>query len=179
MLLDIGEKVVYPSQGPCLIDSIVEKIVAGEPVNFYRLIVLEDTRGELFVPLDKIRQLGIRQLVDKSRVPKLLKRLTKTTEMSKDWKQRARDTTKLLCSGEAFDLAEIVGSLTALSGKKPLSVSESWMLEKAKKLMICEISEVTGNPKTVTEKQVNLALNAHKPDVVEKTPMSLSAIHAV
>ena len=103
----------------------------------------------------------------------------KTIEMSKDWKQRAKDTSKLLCSGEAFDLAEIVGSLTALSERKSLSVSESWMLEKAKNLLVCEISEVMGNTKRIAEEQVDQALNARKTAIAEKLPKLLFPIHAV
>ena len=162
MILNVGKKVVYPCQGPCLIDSIVEKVIAGSPISFYRLIVLGDTRGELFVPVDKIQHLGIRLLIKKSEIPKLLARLMKTTEISKDWKQRANDIIRLLSSGSAFDLAEIVGSLTAMSERKSLSLRESWTLDKARKLMVCEISEVMGKTRGAAEVRVEQALKARK-----------------
>jgi RNA polymerase-interacting CarD/CdnL/TRCF family regulator len=54
----------------------------------------------------------------------------KTTRVAKDWKQRANDILRLFTSGSAFDLAEIVGSLTELNKTKTLSLRESWTLER-------------------------------------------------
>jgi len=55
-------------------------------------------------------------------------------------------------------LAEIVESLTELIETKPLSFGERGTLERAKRLLICEISEVTGTTKQEAEAQVDLAL---------------------
>src|SRR6185436_12693574 len=162
MILTVGNKVVYPGQGPCRVSSVVEKVVAGKPMNFYHLIVLNVAGGELFVPVDKVEATGIRLLLKRSEIPKLLGQLMKTTEIAKDWKQRTKDTLKLFSSGSAFDLAEIVESLTALSERKSLSVRESWSLEKARKLLVCEISEVMGKTTSVVEERVDQALNARK-----------------
>ena len=41
MTLTVGTKVIYPSQGPCLIDSIVQKEIGGHPVSFYQLALPE------------------------------------------------------------------------------------------------------------------------------------------
>ena len=125
MIMTVGSTVVYPCQGPCLVGAAVERLVAGEPRSFYRLIVLDDRGGELFVPVDKVQTIGIRPLVKRSDVLKLLGQLMKTSEMAKDWKQRADDILRLFTSGSAFDLAEIVGSLTELSKTKALSLRES------------------------------------------------------
>ena len=57
----------------------------------------------------------------------------KTSEMARDWKQRANDILRLFTSGSAFDLAEIVGSLTEFNKAKSLSLRESWTLAKDEK----------------------------------------------
>ena len=178
MILTVGNKVVYPCQGPCRIGSIVEKLVADKPVNFYHLVVLDVTGGELFVPLDKVQTTGIRLLLKKSEIPKLLRQLMMTIEITKDWKQRAKDVMKLFSSGSAFDLAEIVGLLTTLGERKSLSLRESWMLEKARKLLICEISEVMGKTRNATEEQIDQLLKARKPETVGKRPSIPSAVNA-
>lgn len=162
MVLSVGNKVVYPCQGPCLIGPVVRKVVDGRPIKFYHLALLDDRGGELFVPVDKAQAIGIRPLLDKSEIPKLLKRLKKTAGTVKGWKQRADDNFKLLTSGSAFDLAEIVESLTELSSRKALSFRESQTLEKARRLLICEISEVMGKTKSAAEAQVDKALKARK-----------------
>jgi CarD family transcriptional regulator, regulator of rRNA transcription len=94
VILTVGSKVVYPCQGPCLVGAVVERSVAGEPRSFYHLIVLDDSGGELFVPVDKVRAIGIRPLAQRSDIPKLLGHLMETTKVAKDWKQRANDILK-------------------------------------------------------------------------------------
>lgn len=160
MLLAIGNKVIYPSHGPCLVSSIVNKTVNEKPMSFYQLQVLNDHRGQLLVPVDKATVVGLRPLVNFPEIPALLEQLKKPSTASTDRKQRIRDNLKLLLSGSAFDLAEIVESLTELIETKPLSLGERGTLERAKRLLVCEISEVTGESKQVVEEQVERALTA-------------------
>jgi CarD family transcriptional regulator len=161
MILGIGNKVVHPSQGPCLIGAVVKKVVGGRQTSFYHLALLDESGDGLFVPLDKIRTVGIRQLVAKSEIPKLLGHLEKGGVTEKNWKQRAVDNAKLLSSGSAFDLAEVVESLTELSVKRTLSPRDRQTLDKARKRLICEIAEVTGDTKGVAGEQVDSALKKH------------------
>jgi RNA polymerase-interacting CarD/CdnL/TRCF family regulator len=170
VVLTVGSKVVYPCQGLCLVGAVVERLVAGEQRSFHHLVVLDDRGGELFVPVDKVQSIGIRPLVKRSDVLKLLGRLRKTSEMAKDRKQRADDILRLFTSGSAFDLVEIVGSLTELSKTKSLSIRESWMLARARTLLVCEISEVMGGPKSVAEEQVDQFLRTGKSVVVSGKP---------
>jgi RNA polymerase-interacting CarD/CdnL/TRCF family regulator len=98
--------------------------------------------------------------LNKPQIAKLLDRLKKPSTASTDRKQRVRDNSKLLLSGSAFDLAEIVESLTELIETKPLSFGERGTLERAKRLLVCEISEVTGESMQEAEEQVDRALIA-------------------
>jgi RNA polymerase-interacting CarD/CdnL/TRCF family regulator len=161
MTLTVGDKIVYPSQGPCLIGPIVERIIDDRPLMFYQLIVLNEG-GDLFVPIDKVKTVGIRLLLEESEIPRLLDQLKKPAKTTDGWKQRNLENLRLFASGSAFDLAEIVETLTELSEKKPLSFSECNKLERAKRLLICEISEVTGETKQKVEEQVDQALKARK-----------------
>lgn len=160
MILTSGNKVVYPSQGPCLIGPVIKKVIDGRPVSFYQLALLDDSGGELLVPIDKVQVIGIRPLLNRSDIPKLLDLLKEPAEEGKDWRQRADDNFKLLTSGSTFDLAQLVKSLTKLSEKRGLSFRESQMLERARKLLIGEISEVMGETKSAAEEHINNALTA-------------------
>ena len=162
MLLNVGNKVIYPSRGPCLIGPIVKKVVDGNPMSFYPLALLDDSGGELFVPVDKVQAIGVRLLLKRSEIPKLLGHLKKAAGTAKNWKQRTMDNIKLFASGSAFDLAEIVESLTNLSETKPLMLRDKQTLEKARKLLVCEISEVMGETISAAEEQVDKALNKRK-----------------
>ena len=162
MLLNVGNKVIYPSRGPCLIGPIVKKVVDGNPMSFYPLALLDDSGGELFVPVDKVQAIGVRLLLKRSEIPKLLGHLKKAAGTAKNWKQRTMDNIKLFASGSAFDLAEIVESLTNLSETKPLMLRDKQTLEKARKLLVFEISEVMGETISAAEEQVDKALNKRK-----------------
>lgn len=161
MRLEVGNKVIYPFQGPCVIGSIVEKIVADSPIKFYHLALL-DNGGQLLVPVDKAQAIGIRLLLKKSEIPTLLGGLMKMAEVTKDWKQRAKENSKLLASGSAFDVAAVVESLTALNERKPLSALEGQTLEKARKLLVGEIAAVMEEPKSAAEERVDQALKARR-----------------
>jgi RNA polymerase-interacting CarD/CdnL/TRCF family regulator len=162
MNFGIGDTVVYPSQGPCLIGGVENKVVGGQPTSFYRLTLLDDSGDAVFVPVDKVRALRIRHLLAKSEVPKLLSHLENSMTLAKNWKQRAIDNAKLLSSGSAFDLAEIVESLTELNKTKALTPRDRQTLDKAKRFLICEISEAMGEAKSTVEEYVDKALGLER-----------------
>jgi RNA polymerase-interacting CarD/CdnL/TRCF family regulator len=141
---------------------LTERIIDGQPRRFYRLALLDDGGGELLIPEEKAHKVGIRQLLNRSEIPKLLRHLKKTFKIADTWKQRATDHLELLKSGSAFDLAEIVGSLTELRTRKGLSPAELRTLEKARRLLACEIAEVMGETRREAEQQLDNILEARK-----------------
>lgn len=164
MMLTVGAKVVYPCRGPCLIGAVVKKVVGGQTRNFYPLALLDESSGELFVPVENLANLRLRALLDRSEIPQLLRRLKKMSrkpddlDAAKNWRQRSSDNAKLFSSGSAFDLAAIVESLSNLAEAKSLSPYEREVLVRARRLLVCEISEVTGDSKGAVEEQVDHAL---------------------
>jgi CarD family transcriptional regulator len=162
MGINVGTKVMYPSQGPCLIGPIVSMDISGSRVNFYRLALLDGSGGELFVPVEKIQSIGLRPLLEKSEIPKLLDQLMTSGLTVKDWKLRMQNNMKLLISSSPFDLAVVVESLTHLNESRSLSFRENRILEKAKKLLVCEVSEVLGGTRIAAEEQINRALGARR-----------------
>jgi CarD family transcriptional regulator len=171
VIFSVGNKVVYPSQGPCIIDAVFVRVVDGRPKSFYHLVVLGDGGGELYVPVEKAQAIGLRPLLERSDIPKLLDQLTKTSQIVRGWRQRADDNSKLFTSGSAFDLAEIVGSLTELKETKELSIRENWILDRARKLLVCEIAQVMEEAVSAAGEQVDQALKARKPEG-ESNPIS-------
>ena len=162
MKFSIGNKVVYPSQGPCLIGAVESKVIAGRPTNLYRLTLLDDSGDVVFVPVDKLRAMRIRQLVVKSAIPKLLSHLKNFIMPPKNWKQRAIDNERLLASGSPFDLAEVVESLTELDDTKGLTPRDRTTLNRARKFLICEISEVMGESRNAAEERIDGALKSKR-----------------
>ena len=160
MALIVGNKVIYPSQGPCLIGAVVRRIIDGRPMMFYQLLVLNNGGGSLFIPVDNVQTIGIRALLKKSEIPKLLDRLKQPTQSADTARQRAIDYRELFASGSAFALAEVIEALTELRETKALSPGEHKTLERAKRLLVCEISEVMGETDEEAEQQIEQALKA-------------------
>jgi RNA polymerase-interacting CarD/CdnL/TRCF family regulator len=168
MTLTVGNKVVCPGRGPCLIGGVVQKVVCGTSTSFYRLALLDDSSVEMFVPVDNLHDLQMRALLPRSEIPKLLGHLetragvTRDLGKAKNWRQREVDNSKLFSSGSIFDLADLVGSLTQLSGTKTLAPHERDTLYRARRLMICEISEVMDESKSETEARIDSVLEPVK-----------------
>jgi len=158
--LTIGDRVVYPGQGPCRINQVISRLIDGKTVSFYQLSVLDDGGAELFVPVNKARLVGLRLLVSLREVSRILRTLIDVTKFADGWKERAIDNVRLFNSGSAFDLALLVKSLTEMSAKKSLSAGECRMLLKARSLLVREICEVTGETGQHVEQRIDNALRS-------------------
>ena len=156
----VGDKVVYPGHGPCLLASVVERCIDGKSVSFYQMSVLYDQTVDLFIPVDKIDGIGLRFLVSKGEIASVLEMLTKAPIVADNWKLRALDNKRLFSSGSAFDLATVIKSLTDSSNRKDLSIAEGRLLARARQLLIGEICEVTGDPGASVEQEIDKALSS-------------------
>ena len=161
-LLTPGNKAVYPGQGPCRVGFVVKRVVDTRVMTFYHLTMLDDNRGDLYVPVDKARAIGVRALMKKSEIPGLLAQLRKSARVVDNWKQRGTDNAKMFASGSPRDLAEVVASLTELGDTRSLTLGESGTLGRARRQLICEISEVMGETRAAAEGLVDNALNGRR-----------------
>jgi RNA polymerase-interacting CarD/CdnL/TRCF family regulator len=135
-----------------LVGPVVKRVIDGEPAEFYHLTLLQHGGGELFIPLDKADLRGIRKLLDRSEIPAVLDRLGRASASAENWNARTRKNLILFASGSALDLADIIGSMYELGANRKLQPSDRKTLEKAKRLLVCEISEVTRETRSaVTE----------------------------
>jgi CarD family transcriptional regulator len=163
MIMTIGNKVFYPYQGLCIIGPVVKREMNGKAMRFYHLSVLDDG-GDLFIPVDKIADVGMRPLLKQSEIPKVMNRLKlkSSPHVVGHYNQRALLNAQLISTGAALDLADIVSSLTEFSGTKSLSFGQKKTLDRARRLLVCEISEVTGETKKEVEEQIALALKTQR-----------------
>lgn len=170
MTLTVGNKVVYPGRGPCLVAAVVRKVVCGTEAKFYRLTLLDESRAELFVPVNHTQDTQMRALLERSDIPRLLGHLkgraglTDDIGTPKNWRQRQLDNSKLITSGSIFDLADRVKLLTHLSGTKSLGMDERNMLYRARKLLACEIAEVMNESTHTAEARIDSALGVPEHD---------------
>lgn len=143
MELNIGQKVAYPNQGVCLVEGIQKKIIGDNPMNFYSLRVLSDN-SIIFVPTANAETVGIRPIICQTEFRRLMSDLGMDfEEVSSDWKTRSREYNEKLQTGDVFKAADVLKKLTFLSHEKKLSFREQTLLDKAKFLIVSEISNAS------------------------------------
>lgn len=144
MELNIGQKVAYPGQGVCVVETLQHKTIGDCSIVFYSLRVLNDN-STILVPTANAENVGIRPLISQIQCKKLIERLSADFQfISSDWKTRSRQFTEQLHSGDVFEAADVLKKLTFLSREKKLSFREQSLLEKAKFLIISEITNADG-----------------------------------
>ena len=140
MELEKGQKVAYPSQGVCMVENIESKKIGDSSIDVYSLRVLSDN-SIIMVPTENAESVGIRPKISSIQCKQLITRLSADFEaVSCDWKTRSRSFTEQLQSGDVFEAADVLKKLTFLSHEKKLSFREQTLLEKAKFLIVSEIT---------------------------------------
>ena len=101
----------------------------------------------------------MRSPINNSQCDRLLKALSADfTSPPIDWKNRYKEFLDRMKSGDIFHVAEVLKNLTYLSMSKPLSFREKRMLERARYLVISELSIVCRKSECVVEPLVDQAL---------------------
>jgi CarD family transcriptional regulator len=176
MELHIGQKVAYPGQGVCLVESIKTREIGGGTMSVYMLRVLNDN-SSICVPTEKARSVGIRPLISGKQCKKLIGQLSEDFEsVTCNWKTRSRAFMEKLQSGDVFEAAVVLKQLTFLSQEKRLSFREQTLLEKAKFLIVSEISNADPGDRSKVESEVikRVASACTKHHEIELEAMSAS-----
>ena len=154
MKLEIGKKVCYPGQGVCSVESQTERNIGDSKIKGFYLRVVSDN-SSIFVPETNIDSVGLRPVITGSQCKRLITRLAEDFESaSSDWKSRSREFMQKLQSGDIFAAADVLKKLTYLSREKRLSFREQTLLEKAKFLIVSEITNSSEQDPAATEVQV-------------------------
>jgi len=155
---EVGDKVIYPNQGLGVVTRIEEKTILGTTCGFYHLrIVANETT--VLVPLDNVDGVGLRRAIGDAEVERLFNALGNgKIDSHQNWKGRFKDNSDKMRTGSIYDVADVLKSLTLLSRSKSLSFREKRMLDRAKFLIISEISEVMRETAESIEGRVEKAL---------------------
>lgn len=158
MTFQVGDKVIYPNHGLGIVEQIETRTILGTTCGFYQLrMVSSDTT--VLVPVDNAAGVGLRRAVSDAEVARLFMLLGDgKIDNHQNWKGRFKDNSDRMRTGSIYDVVEVLKNLTYLSRSKNLSFREKRMLDRAKFLVISEISEVTQSDSPTIEGQVDKAL---------------------
>jgi len=146
--------VIYPNQGIGVIEDIQDETYNGEHIHVHCIRILaNDTL--VVIPSANAPELGIRKLIEEETVEKIFRSIRSgMVDVATNWKGRYKEHLDLMRTGCMSDMVVVLKSLYYLSLLKPLSFREKKMLEKAKELVVIEISEVASVPMDDVEKKI-------------------------
>jgi CarD family transcriptional regulator len=155
---EVGDKVIYPNHGLGIVTRIEEKTILGTTCGFYHLrIVANETT--VLVPVSNVDGVGLRRAISDEEVERLFGLLGDgKIDNHQNWKGRFKDNSDKMRSGSIYDVADVLKSLTFLAKSKSLSFREKRMLDRAKFLIISEVSEVMRETALAIETRVDRAL---------------------
>jgi CarD family transcriptional regulator len=141
MQFKVGDNAVYPTHGVALIDRIENRQIDGKDQSFYILKMLE-TGMKVMVPTDKAKSVGLRQVISKYSVTKVINILKhKNSKVDhQTWNRRYRQYMEKIKTGNVYEIAEVLRDLYQLKTDKELSFGERKMLDTAKSFLIKELS---------------------------------------
>lgn len=159
-LFKVGDKIIYPNQGIGVIEDIRLESYFGEEFKIYHVRILTNDTLVL-VPFSNADEIGIRKPITSSKVDTIFGFMSEgTVDVTMNWKGRYREHVDLMRSGTVLDVAQVFKGLYYLNSIKPLSFREKKMMEKAKDLIVTEISEVSSLSEQAIEQRLFESLSS-------------------
>ncbi len=158
MAFQVGDKVIYPNHGLGIVERVEEKTILGTTCGFFHLRILSNDTIVL-VPVANVDNVGLRRAITDEEVERLFLLLGDgKIDNHQNWKGRFKDNSDKMRSGSIYDMADVLKSLTFLAKSKSLSFREKRMLDRARALIISEVSEVMREKPLEIETRVEQAL---------------------
>ena len=158
MTFDVGDKVIYPNHGIGVVERIETRTIQDTTCGFYSLR-MADSDTVVLVPLDNVDGVGLRRAISANEVKKLFTLLGNgKIDNHQNWKGRFKDNSDKMRTGSVYDVVDVLKNLTFLTKSKNLSFREKRMLDRAKFLVVSEISEVLDTASDGIDRRVDKAL---------------------
>jgi CarD family transcriptional regulator len=157
----VGDKVVYPSQGVSVVESITDEELAGTTMSCYTLRLLS-TDSKVMVPVANSERVRLRPLSDKPVVGRAMERLRSgDADGGEDWKDRYRANLDRIKTGDLDEIVDVLRCLADVASRKTLSFRERKMFDHARQLLVVEVAEVEKRKYPEVEQEIDDALGKH------------------
>jgi CarD family transcriptional regulator len=140
MTFKAGDRVVYPHHGAAIVERRETKEMFGEKTEY---LVLRMAHGEmtLSVPVDKAEEVGMRWPISGEDVADLFEVLQRRdVREPANWSRRFKNHQEKLKSGDVYQVAEVVRNLALRDREKGLSAGEKTLYNKARNVLVSELS---------------------------------------
>ena len=158
MAFKVGDRVVYPHHGAAVIERKEVREAFGEKTEY---LVLRVANGDLTlaVPSNKAEDVGMRPPISVEDIDDLFQLLSKKdVREPTNWSRRFKNHQEKLKSGDVYQVAEVVRNLSIRDKDKGLSAGEKRMLNRARQILVSELTFAIGVSEEEAEKKLNEAL---------------------
>ena len=136
----VGDYVVYPIHGVGEVTEVTKKNILGKKKDCYTMEI-HGTRMKVMIPIENAGIVGIRHIIDKKDVKKVLTLLKKDeVDTEEDWKLRYQNNLNKIKSGSIYEVADVCRNLFKRAYGKELSIMERKLYENAYNLVKMEIA---------------------------------------
>lgn len=145
MAYQVGDTVVYPRHGAARVVDIFERELRGVKRQYIKLQVLStiaDNDLAIELPIDNLKKVGVRDIVDASAIDAVFEVLRTPIEEEKtNWSRRYKLNVEKIDSGDVDKIAEVIRDLAQRDDEEHgLSAGEKRMLVKARAELSSEIA---------------------------------------
>lgn len=159
IVYQIGDKVVHPMHGAGVIDSIVQRKVAGKLQEYY-LLKLSVGSMTVMIPTENTQEIGVRPVVSGQEAESLMNAMENIeVDMAQNWNRRYRENMVRLKSGNLLEVARVVKGLLMRESQRGLSNGERKMLHTAKQILISELVLAQSLPYKTVEANIDVLLS--------------------
>lgn len=135
-----GDHIVYPMHGVGLVTGIQKQTILGNKTLCY-ILEIQSNKMKVVIPVNKAKDTGIRPIIKKTDVKKVLNLLQKDeVDTEEDWKVRYQNNLNKIKSGSIYAVAEVCRNLYKRARDKELSLMEKRLYESAYNLITSEIA---------------------------------------
>ncbi len=154
----VGDKIVYPMQGAGTIEAIEERDFSGEVQNYY-IVLISHNKLKIMIPESKIQTSHLRRVSDEDTLISILQKVNSSDISLTEFpslKERNEFLNGKIKSGSLRENAEVVLVLTAKNNIKKLNSTEKQILDRARKLVVGEVSLI----KDISQNQASILVNS-------------------
>lgn len=158
MRFQVGDQVVYPSQGAGVVEEITTREILGKTHEYLKIVFVRGNM-EVLVPLQKGREVGLRHTVDPEELEQLEAAMVAgDLHLPQQWPPRYRAEQEILAVGSAYALAKLIGVLSKRDLEKGLAATEREVMESAKAMLASEFAVVAGTDLRTAEARIAASL---------------------
>lgn len=148
-MFKLNDKVIYPGHGVALVEELVEKVVSGRSIQFFKLSFLYKDMT-ILIPIHNLKNCGVRYPSDQKVVDLAVEEVHKVSGKKlvcfdftpSGWNRRNKEYQLKMQRGDIVEIAQVYRDLMMVSQQKELSFGEKKLLEIAEELLVQEMQLV-------------------------------------